>query len=190
MNTHNPLTRRSFLKGSLAAMATVALVPRHVLHLWPLERVRVDHLGQQRPAAGAQLGALEELAEQRAQRIAQLEKHLSALPHHSHGLARSERDLDHHLLLIGDSQANAQLSATYLPSSDTFLQTYFADDCAIHRRQIEHDLKVLRPGRRYADQAIDAIRALVALDSQKQQMELEAAYIQEFHQREKENQGS
>jgi len=112
-------------------------------------------------------------AEQRAQRIALLEEHLSALPHHSHGLARSERDLDHHLLLIGDSQANAQLSATYLPSSDTFLHTYFADDCAIHLRQIEHNLKVLRPGRRYADQAIDAIRALVALDSQKQQMELE-----------------
>jgi hypothetical protein len=112
-------------------------------------------------------------AEQRAQRIALLEEHLSALPHHSHGLARSERDLDHHLLLIGDCQANAQLSATYLPSSDTFLHTYFADDCAIHLRQIEHDLKVLRPGRRYADQAIDAIRALVALDSQKQQMELE-----------------
>jgi hypothetical protein len=112
-------------------------------------------------------------AEQRTQRIALLEEHLSALPHHSHGLARSERDLDHHLLLIGDSQANAQLSATYLPSSDTFLHTYFADDCAIHLRQIEHDLKVLRPGRRYAEQAIDAIRALVALDSQKQQMELE-----------------
>lgn len=112
-------------------------------------------------------------AEQRAQRIALLEEHLSALPHYSHGLARSERDLDHHLLVIGDSQANAQLSATYLPASDTFLHTYFADDCAIHLRQIEHDLKVLRPGRRYADQAIDAIRALVALDSQKQQMELE-----------------
>lgn len=112
-------------------------------------------------------------AEQRAQRIALLEEHLSALPRHSHGLARSERDLDHHLLVIGDSQANAQLSSTYLPSSDTFLHTYFADDCAIHLRQIEHDLKVLRPGRRYADQAIDAIRALVALDSQKQQMELE-----------------
>jgi len=31
MNTRNPLTRRSFLKGSLAAMATVAIVPRHVL---------------------------------------------------------------------------------------------------------------------------------------------------------------
>jgi myo-inositol 2-dehydrogenase/D-chiro-inositol 1-dehydrogenase len=31
MNTHNPLTRRSFLKGSIAAMATVAIVPRHVL---------------------------------------------------------------------------------------------------------------------------------------------------------------
>lgn len=112
-------------------------------------------------------------AEQRAQRIALLEEHLSALPHHSHGLARSERDLEHHLLLIGDSQANAQLSATYLPPSDTFLHTFFADDCAIHLRQIEHDLKVLRPGRRYADQAIEAIRALVALDSQKQQMELE-----------------
>jgi hypothetical protein len=112
-------------------------------------------------------------AEQRAQRIAQLEEHLSALPHYSHGLARCERDLDHHLLLIGDSQANAQLSATYLPSSDTFLHTYFADDCAINLRQIEHNLKVLRPGRLYADQAIDAIRALVALDSQKQQMELE-----------------
>ena len=75
--------------------------------------------------------------------------------------------------MIGDSQANAQLSATYLPSSDSFLHSYFVDDCAIHLRQIEHDLKVLRPGRRYADQAIDAIRALVALDSQKQQMELE-----------------
>lgn len=112
-------------------------------------------------------------AEERALRIAVLEEHLSALPHHSHGLARSERDLDHHLLLIGDSQANAQHSATYLPPSDTFLHTYFTDDCAIHLRQIEHDLKVLRPGRRYADQAIDAIRALVALDSQKQQMELE-----------------
>lgn len=111
--------------------------------------------------------------EQRAQRIALLEEHLLALPHHSHGLARSERDLDHHLLLIGDSQANAQLSANYLPSSDSFLHSYFVDDCAIHLRQIEHDLKVLRPGRRYADQAIDAIRALVALDSQKQQMELE-----------------
>jgi len=112
-------------------------------------------------------------ADQRAQRIALLEEHLSALPRHSHGLARSERDLDHHLLVIDDSQANAQLSATYHPASDTFLHTYFADDCAIHLRQIEHDLKVLRPGRRYADQAIDAIRALVALDSQKQQMELE-----------------
>jgi hypothetical protein len=112
-------------------------------------------------------------AEQRAQRIALLEEHLSELPRHSHGLARSERDLDHHLLVIGDSKANAQLSSTFLPSSDTFLHTYFADDCAIHLRQIEHDLKVLRPGRRYADQAIDAIRALVTLDSQKQQMELE-----------------
>jgi hypothetical protein len=111
--------------------------------------------------------------EQRAQRIALLEEHLSALPHHSHSLARSERDLDHHLLVICDSQANAKLSATYLPSSDTFLHTYFVDDCAIHLRQIEHDLKVLRPGRRYVDQAIDAIRALVTLDSQKQQMELE-----------------
>jgi hypothetical protein len=112
-------------------------------------------------------------AEQRAQRIALLEEYLSALPHHSHGLARSERDLDHHLLLIGDSQANAQLSATYLPSGDSFLHAYFADDCAIHLRQIEHDLMVLRPGSRYADQAIEAIRAMVTLDSQKQQMELE-----------------
>jgi predicted dehydrogenase len=31
MNTHNPLTRRSFLRTSIAAMATVAIVPRHVL---------------------------------------------------------------------------------------------------------------------------------------------------------------
>ena len=31
MNTHNPLTRRSFLRNSIAAMATVAIVPRHVL---------------------------------------------------------------------------------------------------------------------------------------------------------------
>ncbi len=42
---------------------------------------------------------------------------------------------------------------------------------AIHLRQIEHDLKVLSPGRRYADQAIEAIRAMVGLDSQKLQME-------------------
>lgn len=41
----------------------------------------------------------------------------------------------------------------------------------IHLRQIEHDLKVLSPGRRYADQAIEAIRAMVGLDSQKLQME-------------------
>jgi hypothetical protein len=152
-------------------------------------RAKIDHVVDQAAAAyhkgladyqqiEGRLAEIQQLlpnttAEQRAQRIALLEEHLSALPHHSHGLARSERDLGHHLLLIGDSQANAQLSATYLPSSDTFLHTYFADDCAIHLRQIEHDLKVLRPGRRYADQAIDAIRALVALDSQKQQMELE-----------------
>ncbi len=31
MNTHNPLTRRTFLRNSIAAMATVAIVPRHVL---------------------------------------------------------------------------------------------------------------------------------------------------------------
>ena len=31
MNTHNPLTRRSFLRNSIAAMATVAIVPRHIL---------------------------------------------------------------------------------------------------------------------------------------------------------------
>jgi hypothetical protein len=152
-------------------------------------RAKIDHVVDQAAAAyhkgladyqqiEGRLAEIHQLlpnttADQRAQRIALLEEHLSALPRHSHGLARSERDLDHHLLLIGDSQANAQLSATYLPSSDTFLHTYFVDDCAIHLRQIEHDLKVLRPGRRYADQAIAAIRALVALDSQKQQMELE-----------------
>jgi hypothetical protein len=52
-----------------------------------------------------------------------------------------------------------------------FRSPYFAEDCAIHLRQIEHDLNVLSPGRRYADQAIEAIRAMVGLDSQKLQME-------------------
>jgi hypothetical protein len=111
--------------------------------------------------------------EERAKRMEILEKILSSLPLHSHGLAHCERDLDSHRLLLTNSKANAHLSAAYLPSTDTFLKAYFAEDCAIHLRQIEHDLMVLRPGRRYADQAIDAIRALVALDSQKQQMELE-----------------
>lgn len=31
MNTRNPLTRRAFMKTSVAAMATISLVPRHVL---------------------------------------------------------------------------------------------------------------------------------------------------------------
>ena len=100
-----------------------------------------------------------------------LEKIVSSLPLHSHGLARCERDLGSQRLLLTNSQANAHRSAAYLPSTDTFLKAYFAEDCAIHLRQIEHDLNVLSPGRRYADQAIEAIRALVGLDSQKLQME-------------------
>jgi hypothetical protein len=109
--------------------------------------------------------------EERAKRMAILEKILSSLPLHSHNLARCERDLGSYRLLLTNSQANAHRSAAYLPSTDTFLKAYFAEDCAIHLRQIEHDLNVLSPGRRYADQAIEAIRAMVGLDSQKLQME-------------------
>ena len=109
--------------------------------------------------------------EERAKRMEILEKILSSLPLHSHGLARCERDLGSYSLLLTNSQANAHRSAAYLPSTDTFLKAYFAEDCAIHLRQIEHDLNVLSPGRRYADQAIEAIRAMVGLDSQKLQME-------------------
>ena len=110
-------------------------------------------------------------AQERAQRIASFEEQLSCLPSDSHGLARCERDLDSHLLLLADSQANARLSAARLPPTDTFLNSFFTDDCAIHLNQIQHNLKVLSPGRRYADQAIEAIRAMVSLDSQKLQME-------------------
>jgi hypothetical protein len=112
-------------------------------------------------------------AQERAQRIAGFEEHLSSLPSDSHGLARSERDLDSHLLLLADSQANARLSAARLPPTDTFLNSFFTDDCAIHLHQIQHNLKVLSPGRRYADQAIEAIRGMVSLDSQRLQMERE-----------------
>ena len=110
-------------------------------------------------------------AQERAQRIASFEEQLSFLPADSHGLARCERDLDSHLLLLADSQANARLSAARLPPTDTFLNSFFTDDCAIHLHQIQHNLKVLSPGRRYADQAIEAIRAMVSLDAQKLQME-------------------
>jgi hypothetical protein len=112
-------------------------------------------------------------AQERAQRIASFEEQLSFLPADSHGLARCERDLDSHLLLLADSQANARLSAARLPPTDTFLNSFFTDDCAIHLHQIQHNLKVLSPGRRYADQAIEAIRAMVSLDAQKQQLELD-----------------
>jgi hypothetical protein len=110
-------------------------------------------------------------AQERAQRIASFEEHLSFLPSDSHGLARCERDLDSHLLLLADNQANARLSAARLPPTDTFLDSFLTVDCAIHLHQIQHNLKVLSPARRYADHAIEAIRAMVGLDSQKLQME-------------------
>lgn len=112
----------------------------------------------------------------RQERIQILEAHLAALPDHAHQLSRSERDMGIHLLTLIDNVANARNSIPFLLlEGDTFMGGFLDQDCPIHQRQIEHDLKVLSPGRRYADQAISAIRTIVTLDSQKQQLALEEA---------------
>jgi len=116
---------------------------------------------------------LNDTSADRAHRIQGLENHLSALPPLSHSLAGAERDLDIDLLGIKDNQHNAQRSFSYLPAGDTFLNSFFTEDCTYLIQQIQHNLTVLSPGRRYADQAIETIRAMVTLDSQKQQLELE-----------------
>lgn len=112
---------------------------------------------------------------ERKQRIDILESHLSYLPHYSYMLAGCERDMDTQLLGIQDNVANAKnCCKQLLLEGDTFLcDDFLLQECAMHQRQIQHDLRVLAPGRRYADQAIDAIRVMVTIDSQKQQVELE-----------------
>ncbi|MCT0206430.1 hypothetical protein [Synechococcus sp. CS-1332] len=112
----------------------------------------------------------------RQKRIQILEDHLAALPDHAHQLSRCERDMSIHLLTLIDNVANARNSIPFLLlEGDTFMGGFIDQDCPIHQRQIEHDLKVLSPGRLYADQAISAIRTIVTLDSQKQQLALEEA---------------
>jgi hypothetical protein len=111
---------------------------------------------------------------QQLRRIANLEALLTALPQHGLRLARCERDITTHRLTISTNTFNAAQAAQALwREGDTFLKGFLEQEGSTWIQQLDHDGQVLRSGQRYAEQLIDSLRAIVALDGQKLQMKLE-----------------
>jgi hypothetical protein len=107
-------------------------------------------------------------------RIAFLEDHLTVLPQLGLQLARCERDITTHRLTFTTNAFNAlQASKALLQKGDTFQKSFLEQDCPTWRSQMDHDLQVLSSGQHYAEQLINSLRAIVALDSQKLQIKLE-----------------
>lgn len=109
-----------------------------------------------------------------SRRIAVLEEHLTVLPDHGLSLARCERDITTHRLTFTTNAFNAAQARRYLlREGDTFLQSFLEQEGPTWLSQMDHDLQVLRSGERYIEQLISSLRAVVALDGQKLQRELE-----------------
>ena len=111
---------------------------------------------------------------EQARRIAVLEDHLTVLPDHGLSLARCARDITTHRLTFTTNAFNAaQARRDLLRNGDTFFQSFLEQEGPTCLSQMDHDLQVLRSGERYAEQLISSLRAVVALDGQKLQRELE-----------------
>ena len=110
----------------------------------------------------------------RFRRIANLEALLTALPQHGLRLARCERDLTTHQLTVSTNAFNAAQAVQALGrKGDTFLKHFLEQEATTWLQQLDHDGQVLRSAKRYSEQLSDSLRAIVALDGQKLQMELE-----------------
>jgi hypothetical protein len=139
-----------------------------------LERERQQPLYQtSTPLGPLEPGKPPNQAEQ-LKRIALLEDHLTVLPQLGLQLARCERDITTHRLTFTTNAFNAlQASKALLQKGDTFQKSFLEQDCPTWRSQMDHDLQVLSSGQYYAEQLINSLRAIVALDSQKLQINLE-----------------
>jgi hypothetical protein len=139
-----------------------------------LERERQQPLSQ----TSSPLGPLEpakppEHSEQ-LKRISFLEDHLTVLPQLGLQLARCERDITTHRLTFTTNAFNAdQAAKALLQKGDTFQKSFLQQEGPTWRSQMDHDLQVLSSGQQYAEQLINSLRAIVALDSQKLQIKLE-----------------
>jgi hypothetical protein len=139
-----------------------------------LERERQQPLCQtSTPLGPLEPGKPPEHSEQ-LKRISFLEDHLTVLPQLRMQLARCERDIAAHRLTFTTNAFNAlQASKALLRKGDTFQKSFLEQDCPAWRSQMNHDLQVLSSGQHYAEQLINSLRAIVALDSQKLQIKLE-----------------
>lgn len=162
-------TRRAFHAG----LNHYQFIEARAAQVALLEGERVQPCQTSTPLGPLETGKPTEHSEQ-LQRIALLEDHLTVLPQRGMQLARCERDIAAHRLTFTTNAFNAdQASKALLQKGDTFQKSFLDQDCPTWRSQMDHDLQVLSSGQNYAEQLINSLRAIVALDSQKQQIMLE-----------------
>jgi hypothetical protein len=125
------------------------------------------------------------LSEIRAKRLKKLEDWLLAIPPETLQYSRRILDVQHQLTTININTENFayqlnQLKGVALKDCDdlTFWEQFVSRDCQRYQQQAKYNLEYLDTGRRLFDQTIDTIRALVAIEGQKQQLAIDAAEIQ------------
>jgi hypothetical protein len=132
------------------------------------------HIYQAIEARASQFATLDSEWPSQDQRMHILEEQIQTLPELGLNLARCERDIATHRLTLRTNAFNAaQAAMALLRERDTFLKAFLEHDAPTWLSQMDHDLEVLNAGQRYAEQLISALRAIVALDGQQLQRELE-----------------
>jgi hypothetical protein len=126
------------------------------------------------------------LSEIRARKLKKLEDYLLlAIPQETLQYSRRILDIQHQLTTININTENFayqlnQLKGVALKDSDdlTFWEQFVSRDCQRYQQQAKYNLEYLDIGRRLFDRTIDTIRALVAIEGQRQQSAIDAAEIQ------------
>ena len=138
------------------------------------ERINFNHTFQSSPPHSMTDYGVSSAQSCSYRRMVFLEKTLSVLPQHGLGLAQSVRDITTHRLTFTTNAFNAaQAVKVLLQNGDNFLKTYLDQEGHTWHSQMKHDLHVLRSGQRYFEQLTSSLRAIVALEGQKLQRDLE-----------------
>jgi hypothetical protein len=147
---------------------------------------RIETLVKQYPNDARSIGILAPyLSQLRAERLEKLENWLLAIPLEILQYSQRTLELQDQITTININTENFatelnRLNEVALKNSDdlTFWDQFVRRDCQLHQQQAKFNLKYLDTGRKLFDQTIDTIRALVAIEGQKQQLAIDAAEIQ------------
>jgi hypothetical protein len=147
---------------------------------------RIETLVKQYPNDARSIGILAPyLSQLRAERLEKLENWLLAIPLEILQYSHRTLELQDQITTIDINTKNFatelnRLNEVALKDSDdlTFWDQFVRRDCQLYQQQAKFNLEYLDTGRKLFDQTIDTIRALVAIEGQKQQLAIDAAEIQ------------